>query len=101
MNPDDRKYRRVAIVAFLAHLFVALGDAFAIWQTYYQLVSPLIDKKLIAQINQPYIVALCCMGVLTVVLLILFFYKKYIAVLFLGAASIVLNIALIQLLPYL
>jgi hypothetical protein len=80
MKTADQKWQLASKVALVVLNFFLLMQFVSMYQTEYQLVTPLVPKNVLWEINRQYaFVAFVLTGV-NIVSLLLFFWKKHMAV---------------------
>lgn len=85
----DQKWHLASKVALVVLNFFLLLQFVNMYQTAYQLVTPLIPKSIIWEINRQYaFVAFVLTGV-NIISLLLFFWKKHIAVVIVVAIALI------------
>lgn len=90
-------YKRYAKASLLAILILVILCYVEILQTDYQLISPLVPSSVVLQINKPIVISGLICSLLSIVGLVLFFYKKYQLVILAAVIAILIH----NVLPYL
>jgi hypothetical protein len=80
-----------AKVALVILLFNVVGQLVAVYQTRYQLVSPLIPESTIWEINKQFIFHAIVSASVSMVGLLLYFFDKYLLVIILVAIVLIAN----------
>jgi len=83
-----KKGAKVALIVLLLFVIVQLGEVF---QTRYQLVSPLIPQALSWEISKQFIFTALVATVANIVGLILYFFEKYLLVIILVALTLTVS----------
>ncbi len=85
------KQKRVKIAAKISMIFLLLtivGQFISIYQTNYQLVSPIISQNTIWEINKQFIFIAFISTIISIVGLLLYFYEKYLWIIILIAITL-------------
>ena len=77
------KLKQGAKISLLVLLLSIVGQIISIYQTSYQLVSPLIPENLIWEISKQFIFTAFVLTIASVLGLILYFYEKYLLIIIL------------------
>jgi hypothetical protein len=79
---------KISLIALSLYIIAQLVSAF---QTKSQLVSPLIPASLIWEINKQFIFIALVASVASLVALVLYFFERYLIVIFLAALVLIVN----------
>ena len=88
MNNANLKWLMAAKLALIVLNIFVLLQFVSMYQTEYQLVSPLVPRDIIWEINRNYAFMAFCLVVVNIIALLLFYWRKYIAVVILIAVAI-------------
>ncbi len=80
-----------AKISLAVLLFSVAGHLVAVFQTRYQLVSPLIPESTIWEITKQFIFFALVYSVSSIVGLVFYFYKKYLWVIILAVLTIIIG----------
>lgn len=97
MNPEEINARRnsilriVAIVSLISLSLYIVGQLVAVFQTRYQLVSPLIPESSIWEINKQFVFTALVSAIVNVIGLVLYFFKQYLLAIILVVLTLIVN----------
>jgi len=83
-----KKGAKVSLTILLLYI---VGQLVSIYQTRYQLVSPLIPESIIWEINKQFVFTALISSIVTIVGLILYFFDKYLLVIILVVLTLIAN----------
>jgi len=83
-----KKGAKVSLTILLLYI---VGQLVSIYQTRYQLVSPLIPESIIWEINKHFVFTALISSIVTIVGLILYFFDKYLLVIILVVLTLIAN----------
>jgi hypothetical protein len=89
---DDKKQKQLktgAKISLIVLLLSAVGQFISIYQTSYQLVSPLIPKSTVWEISKQFIFIAFILTVSCIIGLVLYFYNKYLWVIILVVLTLI------------
>jgi hypothetical protein len=90
MNDNKQnQLKKGAKVSLLILLFSIVGQFISIYQTSYQLVSPLIPQNTIWEISKQFIFRAFVLTVSCIIGLVLYFYNKYLCVIILVLLTLI------------
>jgi hypothetical protein len=82
-NKTQKNIKTGAKISFLILLLSIAGQFISIYQTNYQLISPIIPKSTIWEISKQFIFITFVLTVSSIIALVLYFYEKYLMVIIL------------------
>lgn len=88
----DKREKRLELIAKVALIILLLnvvGRLTTVYQTRYQLVSPLIPESIIWEINKRFVFNAFVSGIASVIGLLLYFFRKYLLVIILVALILI------------
>ncbi len=83
------KLKKAAQVCLIVLILYIIGQLSTVFQTRYQLVSPLIPESTIWQISKQFIFTALVASIVNVIVLILYFFEKYLLVIILVALTLI------------
>src|SRR5688572_1224636 len=83
--------KKGAKISLTVLLLYVVGQLAAVYQTRYQLVSPIIPESTIWEINKQFIFTAFVSAIISVVGLILYFFDKYLLVIVLVVLTLIAN----------
>lgn len=83
--------KKGAKISLTVLLFYVVGQLAAVYQTRYQLVSPIISESAIWEISKQFIFTAFVSAIISVVGLILYFFDKYLLVIVLVVLTLIAN----------
>lgn len=90
-NKRIENLKKGAKVSLTVLLLYIVGQLVSIFQTRYQLVSPLIPESTIWEINKQFVFNALISSVVSIVGLILYFFDKYLLVIILVVLTLIIN----------
>jgi hypothetical protein len=87
-NKENRNIKTAAKIALVVLLLTIVGQFISVYQTKYQLVSPLIPENTIWEINKQFIFTAFISTIICIVGLFLYFYEKYLWIIILIAITL-------------
>jgi hypothetical protein len=90
-NKIQKNIKTGAKISLLILLLSIVGQFISIYQTNYQLVSPIIPKSTVWEISKQFIFIAFVLTVGSIIALVLYFYEKYLMVIILGAFTLIAN----------
>ena len=88
-SKNRRKIKIGAKVSLIVILLTIVRQFISIYQTKYQLVSPLIPENTIWEINKQFIFLAFISTIISIVGLLLYFYEKYLWIIILIAITLI------------
>lgn len=86
------RFTKTAAKVFLVILLLYIvGQLFAIYQTIYQLTSPVVSKDTIWEINKQFVFKAFIASIVSIIGLLLYFFKKYIVLIILVILTLVMT----------
>ena len=76
-------------VLFIILLLSILQQIIAVWQTRYQLESPLISESVIWEINKHFILNTFIIAIISIICVVFYFYKKFLWIIILVVIALV------------
>jgi hypothetical protein len=89
ISKTQKNIKTSAKISFLILLLSIAGQLISIYQTNYQVVSPLIPKSTIWEISKQFIFIAFVLTVSSIIALVLYFYEKYLAVIILAVLTLI------------
>ena len=83
--------KKIAKISLTVLLLYVVGQLAAVYQTRYQLVSPIIPENIIWEINKQLIFTAFVSAIISVVGLILYFFDKYLLVIVIVVLTLIAN----------
>lgn len=89
--PEKRKQtsKTAAKISLTILLLYIIGKFLAIYQTIYQLTSPLIPKDTIWEINKQFVFKALIASIMSLIGLLLYFFKQYIVIIILVILTLI------------
>ncbi len=88
-NRSLKNIKTGAKISLVVLLLTIVGQFISIYQTRYQIVSPIIPENLIWEINKQFIFIAFISTIITIAGLLLYFYEKYLWVIILIGITLV------------
>jgi hypothetical protein len=88
-NKTQKNIKAGAKISLLILLLSIAGQFISIYQTNYQLVSPIIPKSTVWEISKQFIFIAFVLTVSSIIALSLYFYKKYVAVIIVTVLTLI------------
>lgn len=85
------RLKKGAKISLTVLLLYIVGQLAAVYQTRYQLVSPIIRESIIWEINKQFILTAFVSAIISVVGLILYFFDKYLLVIVIVVLTLIAN----------
>lgn len=79
-SPRDNRLKKGAIACIVLLAFSIIAQLFRVWQTWYELESPLVPKSLIQEINKQFIFKAIVAAVVSLIVLALYYFKRHLLV---------------------
>lgn len=83
------KLKKGAQVCLVVLILYIIGQLSTVFQTRYQLASPLIPESTIWQISKQFVFTALAATIVNVIVLILYFFQKYLLVIILVAVTLI------------
>jgi hypothetical protein len=87
-NLNQKKGAKVSMIILLLYI---IGELAFVYQTRYQLLSPLIPESTIWEISRQFIFHAIVSAIVSVAALVLYFYDKYLVVIILVVLTFIIN----------
>jgi len=87
-NLNLKKGAKVCMIILLLYV---IGELLSVYQTRYELVSPLIPESTIWEINKEFIFHAIVSASVSVVALVLYFFDKYLVAIILVVLTLIIN----------
>jgi hypothetical protein len=88
-NKTQKNIKTSAKISLLILLLSITGQFISIYQTNYQLASPIIPKSTVWEISKQFIFIAFILTVSSIIALVFYFYEKYVAVIILAALTLI------------
>jgi hypothetical protein len=88
-NHREKNLKKGAKVCLIVLLLYIIGQLAAVYQTRYQLVSPLIPESTIWEINRHFVFAALVAAIVSLIGLIFYFFGKHLLVIILVALTLI------------
>lgn len=88
-GPRDRRLKKGAIACIVLLALAIIAQLFHIWQTWYELESPLVPRSLVQEINKQFIFKAVVAAVVLLIVLALYYFKRHLLVIILVILTLI------------